>query len=102
MEQNQTPQIGNLRIWWIPQMPMKPFEVDVPDLQTANLMLDTLAAYDAFQFENRVKPDYCNAGGLSIYDGTDWFDWYDEETGDSFDDIRRDPELLAAILAVST
>lgn len=80
---------GALRIWWTPQIPMKAFEIDVPDLVTAGILLDTLGAYDAFQFENKVKGDYCNAGGLMILreDG-EWEDWEDPETFDDFDTYR--------------
>ena len=78
---------GQLKIWWIPQVPMKPFEVYVDTLQEAKKILDVLAYYDIFQFKNNIKPDYCNAGGLVTYDKEtdDWTDWYDEDSGDDFD-----------------
>lgn len=53
-----------LQVWWIPQIPGNPFLVDVPDLDTAILLCDALANYDLFQFDNNIKPDYCNAGGI--------------------------------------
>jgi Superinfection exclusion gene product 17 len=89
---------GDLKIWWVPQLPMKAFEVSVPDLQTASLLLDTLADYDRFQFENKVKPDYSNAGGLLIFEDGEWFDWEDDD-GNEFDEVRRVPELMAAAIA---
>lgn len=93
------PSHGALRVWWIPQVPMKAFEVDVPDLAAANLLLSALADYDAFQFENNVKPDYCNMGGLMTFDeAAGWFDWECPETGDDFDMVRRDPERLASAI----
>ena len=73
---------GSLRVWWIPQVPMKPFLVAVGNLREAKLLLDTLAKYDAFQFENRIKPDYCNTGGLSVFEDGEWCDWADEEGND--------------------
>jgi len=80
---------GALRIYWIPQLPMKAFEVDVPDLATAAAVLDVLADYDAFQFENNVKGDYCNTGGLMILrDDGEWEDWEDPTSGDEFDEWR--------------
>lgn len=89
---------GQLRVWWIPQIPMKPFEVLVDDLKQAKLLLDTLADYDAFQYENDIKPDYSNTGGLTIWeedldpdeDGLKWCDWYDEETGMDFDEYCKE------------
>lgn len=91
------PQDGDLRVWWVPQVPMTAFEVDVPDLKTAPIILDTLAHYDAFQFENNVKGDYCNTGGLQQYDGEEgqWWDWECSLTFDSFDEVRANPLLLA-------
>lgn len=43
---------------------MEPFWVTVPDIDTGKLVMNTLAAYDLFQYEHNVKPDYANAGGL--------------------------------------
>jgi hypothetical protein len=74
-----------LKVWWIPQVPMHPFEVEVRNLREAQLLLHVLADYDAFQFKNRVKPDYCNAGGVMVMEDGEWVDWYDEETG--IDDV---------------
>jgi hypothetical protein len=70
-----------LRVWWIPQVPGKPFVVEVDTVTEGVLVMDTLARYDMFQFENNIKPDYCNAGGLGMYENDEWVDWFDEETG---------------------
>ena len=56
--------MSRLRIWHIPQVPMRAFHVEVETLKEAIKILDILANYDLFQFENQVKPDYCNAQGL--------------------------------------
>lgn len=85
------PQQGALRVWWVPQVPMQPFHVPVPDVKAAKLVLDCLARYDAFQHEHRVKPDYSNAGGLECFsqDGDgEWCEWYDEATGDDIDHVE--------------
>lgn len=80
--------IGDLQVWWIPQVPMKAFTVDVSSIEEGVKVMQTLARYDAFQFEHKVKPDYCNAGGIrrwcenSGYGEPGWEDWYDEETGE--------------------
>lgn len=80
---------GDLQVWWVPQVPMRAFKVDVKDIEEGAKLLDVLAEYDLFQFKNKIKPDYCNAGGLRTYtddsdgEGTPgWCDWYDEETGE--------------------
>lgn len=79
--------MSNLRIWWIPQVPMPAMHVDVTTVVEAKLLLNTLAAYDRFQYENQIKGDYCNAGGLEMYapgedEWMDWIEWYDPETGE--------------------
>lgn len=81
-----------LRVWWIPQIPMKSFKVEVNTLEEADLILDTLAYYDQFQFENDIKPDYSNAGGLQEFDNeeNEWIDWIDDETGQDFDEYRSE------------
>lgn len=85
---------GSLRVWWVPQIPMKSFKVNVANLVEAKLILNTLAEYDVFQFENNVKPDYSNDGGLQVFDANDdydapvgsWVDWHsiDGEDIDNF------------------
>lgn len=83
-----------LLVWWVPQVPMKSFTVPVRTLREARLILGTLAEYDRFQFEENVKPDYCNAGGLSVFDPKDktdgpkgsWVDWWSEDC-DDFGDL---------------
>lgn len=85
---------GGLRVWWIPQVPGASFEWPVSDLNQAALMLDALAAYDDFQFSQNVKGDYCNVGGLIIFDGEVWVDWEDEDCDDF--DTWREKQLVAA------
>ena len=55
---------GALRVWWCPQVPGTSFNWPVADLEQASQLLDALAAYDDFQFANKIKGDYCNAGGI--------------------------------------
>jgi hypothetical protein len=83
--------MSELRVWWVPQIPMPPFRTSVLSVGEGVRLMDALAAYDIFQFENKVKPDYCNAGGLEVLDTDgEWVDWYDEETGED------DPRAWAA------
>lgn len=70
-------------------MPMKAFTVDVELVAEGVKIMDVLANYDIFQYENKIKPDYCNAGGLNMWDedcdgegNPGWVSWYDEETGE--------------------
>lgn len=76
---------ATLRVWWIPQIPMKAFKVDVESVQQGKFLLDALAKYDLFQYENNVKPDYCNMGGLSVLeDDGEWLDLTEDEVDDYF------------------
>lgn len=76
-----------LKVWWIPQIPMKPFEVLVNSFSEAQVLLTALAQYDLFQLENNIKPDFSNAGGLMIQDdGEEYTDWYHDD-GRKIDDL---------------
>lgn len=57
---------ARFRVWWIPQVPGKPFEVGVPSYADGKRLEDILGQYDLFQYENRIKPDYCNMGGTQM------------------------------------
>ena len=59
-----------LRVWWIPQVGAgsEAFYVPVKSVEEGKRVMDMLAAYDAFQLQNRIKPDYCNTGGLQMFD----------------------------------
>jgi len=72
-----------LRVSHYPQVPCKPFIVEVKNLEEAKLISDTLANYDLFQYENRIKPDYANATVIEQWDADEeeWISWFDEETG---------------------
>lgn len=69
------PKAGDLRVWHIPQIPGKPFLVPVANIVEGKLLLDALAHYDLFQFENRIKPDYANGGVLNVFEDGEWTDW---------------------------
>ena len=79
------------QVWWVPQIPMKAFIFPVGTIEAGHTLCDALAKYDAFQLENRVKPDYCNAGGVQMRHpvGTEG-EWWD---------VPDDPDELADILA---
>lgn len=70
---------GDLKVWWIPQIPMKSFDVPVSSPKEGKKILEVLAHYDLFQYHNNVKPDYCNAGGLAVFEDGEWMDWLDED-----------------------
>jgi len=75
---------GDLQVWYVPQLPMPAFKVSAPDLPTAVLLLDTLGRFSLFEYENRVKPDYADMGGISRWesDGEGGFEWCDLDNYD--------------------
>lgn len=92
-----------LRVWHIPQVPGKAFKVEVDSVRDGVRLMDALADYDAFQYDNNIKPDYCNVNGLQIWDETltdqdledmelddRWVDWFNDE----YDDPREYLESL--------
>jgi hypothetical protein len=68
---------------------MKSFYVPTDSLAEAKKLLSVLADYDAFQYENNIKPDYSNAGGLQEYNEEEgeWWDYEDSE-GLTIDEIE--------------
>lgn len=81
-----------LRVWWNPQIGSShTFYIPVKSVEEAKKFLDVLAAYDQFQYQNRIKPDFCNDGGLQMWDEEeqDWVDWYEEPYNSTcyYDDV---------------
>lgn len=74
--------MSKLRVWWIPQVGADggAFYIPVNTVEEGKKIMDLLAAYDAFQLQNRIKPDYCNTGGIQIWneEESEWEDWYME------------------------
>lgn len=73
--------MSKYKVWHIPQVPGKAFEVETGSLESADLLMESLARYDAFQYANNIKPDYCNASGISEWNEEDqeWWDVDDYE-----------------------
>lgn len=71
---------GQLRVWWIPQIPSKSrFTTKVKTIKEAKLLLEILANYDLYQLKNNIKPDYSNAGGLEEFKDSIWEEYMNEE-----------------------
>ena len=85
-----------LRVWHICQIgKVDPFYVDVNSIEEAWKILNVLADYDLFQFENRIKPDYSSANGLEYFDEeeNEWLDWSDEDGFDIWEHFREMEEV---------
>lgn len=74
---------NTMKVWYFPQIGAtnKPYEVVVPDIATAKIVMTALTGLSSFEFENKIKPDYADAIGLSRYedDGAGNFEWVDWE-----------------------
>ena len=67
----------------MPQVPGSPFCVMVDTVTEGQRLLQVLAEYDMFQHYHNIKPDYCNAGGLAIWNASDqeWEDFDPDDPG---------------------
>lgn len=83
-----------LKVWWIPQVPGKRFEQEVPDALTGKILLIALGRYDLFLLKNRHRPDFSNAGGMIYFDvqENDWLDW-ESADGNSIDDLELSDDV---------
>lgn len=91
-----------LRVWWVPQVGIKNmFYIPVDSVEEGKKFLDTLAAYDQFQYENRIKPDFCNTGGLQMWDDEikEWTDWYYEDDENYYEDVDEYCEEISSLSA---
>ena len=89
-----------LRVWHIPQLGYNVvMYIPVATPEEGKRVIDILACYDLFQFENKIKPDYSNASGLQIFDNEEkeWLDWELETEYNYFtsvDDYFMDNEKI--------
>lgn len=65
-----------LRIAHYPQVPCEPYIVNTDNIGEALKIKDVLCYYDIFQYENKIKPDYCNVSIIQGYD-EQYKEWYD-------------------------
>lgn len=85
-----------MRVWWNPQVGANAtFYVPVDSVEQAKRVMDILSAYDCFQWNHHIKPDYCNCGGLQVYDQEtgEWEDWYYESEDEYYDDVDEYCEM---------
>lgn len=83
------PKEGDLRVWYLHQIggSNKVFykKVDSPD--QAELLLASIYDLAIFLEENNYIPDFCNQGGLEVWEsdgngGFEWCEWYDDTGAD--------------------
>lgn len=76
--------MARFKVWYIPQIPGKPFEVERDTAREAFAALDMLGSFSFFEYTNKVKPDYADAGGVS--------EWNEAEQ--EWDDIEPEEEVM--------
>jgi hypothetical protein len=97
METIGKPAEGDLKVWYIPQLPMSAYEVDIVRhsgesdsayLQRAAETLNAIIGLSIFEFENRIKPDYSDATGIMRWevDGDGGFDWFEVDESE-YEDV---------------
>lgn len=95
--ENKNPKEGDLQVWHIPQVPGKSFDVAISTPEEGKRVMEILAAYDLFQLEYHIKPDYSNAQGLNVFEDGEWVTWYDENGNDIDElDFNEAGELVYA------
>lgn len=82
--------MSDLRVWHIPQIPGKPFFVDVSNLAEAVHIRNLLAEYDEFQFRERIKPDYSSVSGIVRLESDGDWDEVDKEEYEQYEERRTD------------
>ena len=95
-ENTSSPKIGSLRVVWNPQVGKinNFFTVSVSSIEEAWKIMNTLADYDLYQFNENIKGDYVNMGDFQIYEEDNgegepgWCTFYTDD-GDTIDDIMR-------------
>lgn len=81
---------NKMRVWWVPQVGAgATFYVPVESVEEAKKVMDILAAYDCFQYNYDIKGDFCNTGGLEVWDDEeqDWNDWYYEDRDSYYESV---------------
>ena len=98
MEKNQEKN-QQLRVWWNPQVGASDtFYIPVRSVEEGKKIIDLLSAYDCFQWNHHIKGDYCNAGGLEMWDEqeNDWVGWEYEDDDNYFDNIDDYCEVVSS------
>lgn len=78
---------NKLRVSHFPQIPCKPFTVEVKDEEQAHLLVETLANQHLFLFDNNFIPDYANIITVEMFEGGEWVDYWNEEELMEFDEF---------------
>lgn len=88
-----------LRVWWNPQVGActDSFYIPVKTPEEGKKIMDVLAYYDCYQMNQNVKGDYCNTGGLEIFNEEEgeWEDFYYENEDVYCEDVDEYVEQVS-------
>lgn len=88
-ELNYTPVPNKIRVCHFPQVPCKPFIVEVENEREAYLVEQALANQHLWLFDNGIIPDYCNAITVEIWDENEWVDYWNESECMEWDEFEE-------------
>lgn len=80
-----------LQVRHYPQVPCKPFCIDVKDEYDAYRIISILANQHLFLYENNIIPDYANVILVLMWDESekDWVDYYNEHEECEWNDFEN-------------
>lgn len=80
-----------LRVTHMPQVGTRcpAFHIPVASVAEAKLIMDTIAAYDLFQLQHHIKPDFASCSCLEVWNPeTQEWDGWEFETGPGCDEYQ--------------
>ncbi len=82
---------NKLQVRHFPQVPCKPFCVDVDGEKEAKKIKDILANQHLFLFDEKIIPDYSNAIIVMMWDNEnkEWVDYWNEEEIMDWDEFEE-------------
>lgn len=98
-ELNYTPVPNKIRVCHFPQVPCKPFIVEVENEREAYLVEQALANQHLWLYDNDFIPDYCNAITVDMWDENETKEYFayknlkfdSEDTFKNY--VKKNPEL---------
>ena len=73
------------KVRYVPQVPMESFEVEVENIEMAIKLYETIVKLSIFEFKNKIKSDYSDAGWIQYFNEED-NEWCDIEELEGFED----------------
>ena len=81
---------GNGRVWHIPQAPVEPYYVYVDFIEEAILIITSLKLYDNYLRSCKLIPEYISVTGFEMFEGGEWIEWRDPNTGCDIEEFMEE------------